>query len=51
MSSFATDRVDDGTDRESTEIKRLREKVHKKDEVISWLTEENIGLKKSVGDL
>ena len=32
-------------------IKKLKEKVHRKEEVIAWLTEENIKLKKTPGDL
>ena len=40
-----------GVDKDSLQIKRLKEKVQKKDAVISWLTEENIKLKKTFGDL
>ncbi len=40
-----------GAGKEATEVKRLEQKVAKKDEVISWLTEENIKLKKTFGDL
>jgi hypothetical protein len=32
-------------------VKKLKEKVHRKEEVIAWLTEENIKLKKTPGDL
>ena len=37
--------------KDTTEVKKLKDKVHKKDEVISWLTEENIKLKKTFGDV
>ena len=40
-----------GKNKETTEVKKLKDRVQKKDEVISWLTEENINLKKTFGDL
>ncbi len=40
-----------GSGKETAKIKKMKEKLQKKDEVISWLTEENIKLKKTGGDL
>ena len=37
--------------KEMAEVTKMKQKVQKKDEVISWLTEENIKLKKTFGDL
>ena len=34
----------------SANEKKLEEKLHKKEEVISWLTEENLKLKKNLGE-
>ncbi len=34
-----------------SEVKKLKDRLQKKDDVISWLTEENITLKKTFGDL
>lgn len=48
---FSGERGGNGNSKEVAEVKKLKDKVHKKDEVISWLTEENIKLKKSFGDL
>ena len=49
--TFSGDHSRNGLWKEATQIKKLEEKVKKKDEVISWLTEENIKLKKTFGDL
>jgi transposase len=49
--TFSGDHSRNGAGKEATLIKKLEEKVKKKDEVISWLTEENIKLKKTFGDL
>lgn len=48
---FSQNRASNGAGKESTIIKKLKEKVHRKEEVIAWLTEENIKLKKTPGDL
>ena len=48
---FSGDRTGNGNAKETAELKKLKENVQKKDEVISWLTEENIKLKKTFGDL
>ena len=40
-----------GNGNNTTQLKKMKETVHNKDEVISWLTEENIKLKKTFGDL
>ena len=49
--TFCGDHSRTGKGKEVTQVKKLEEKVQKKDEVISWLTEENIKLKKTFGDL
>ena len=49
--TFSGDHSRSGAGKEAIQIKKLEEKVAKKDEVISWLTEENIKLKKTFGDL
>jgi len=49
--TFSTDHSRTGKGKEATQVKKLEQKVAKKDEVISWLTEENIKLKKTFGDL
>jgi len=36
-------------DKEAFQIRELKEKLQRKDEVIGWLTEENIKLKKTFG--
>ena len=48
---FSQNHASNGAGKESTIIKKLKEKVHRKEEVIAWLTEENIKLKKTPGDL
>ena len=48
---FSQDNSKNGTGKDTTQLKKMKETVHKKDEVISWLTEENIKLKKTFGDL
>ena len=48
---FSQNNAQNGAVKESSMIKKLKEKVHRKEEVISWLTEENIKLKKTPGDL
>ena len=48
---FSGERSWNGNNKEATEVKKLKDKVQKKDEVISWLTEKNIKLKKTFGDL
>jgi hypothetical protein len=49
--TFSGDHSRNGAGKEAAQIKKLEQKVAKKDEVISWLTEENIKLKKTFGDL
>ena len=49
LETFCADRKANG--KETEELRKLKQKVQKKDEVISWLTEENIKLKKTFGDL
>jgi transposase-like protein len=44
---FSSDRK--ATAKEMAEVTKMKQKVQKKDEVISWLTEENIKLKKPLG--
>jgi len=46
---FSGNHTKNVNNKEAVEIKKLKEKVQKKDEVISWLTEENIKLKKHLG--
>jgi len=46
LETFSGNHKNNGSEKEPTIIKKLKEKVQKKDEVISWLTEENIKLKK-----
>jgi cell fate (sporulation/competence/biofilm development) regulator YlbF (YheA/YmcA/DUF963 family) len=49
LERFCADRKGNG--KETDELRKLKQKVQKKEEVISWLTEENIKLKKTFGDL
>ena len=51
VGTFSQNHTPNGTAKESSIIKKLKEKVHRKEEVIAWLTEENITLKKTPGDL
>jgi len=51
IETFSGDHSRTGNSKEPVKVKKLEEKVQKKDEVISWLTEENIKLKKTFGDL
>lgn len=51
IATFSGDQTRNGNRKDTAEVKKLKEKVQKKDEVISWLTEENIKLKKTFGDL
>jgi transposase-like protein len=50
IDTFSQNNSKNGTTKESAQLKKMKEKVQKKDEVISWLTEENIKLKKTFGD-
>ena len=47
---FSQNNSKNGTTKEFTQLKKMKETVQKKDEVISWLTEENIKLKKTFGN-
>ena len=49
--TFSGDHSRTGKGKEVTQVKKLEQTVAKKDEVISWLTEENNKLKKTFGDL
>ena len=49
LETFCAERKGNG--KETDELRKLKQKVQKKDEVISWLTEENIKLKKTFGNL
>jgi transposase len=51
ITTFSGDHSRNENSKEAAQLKKLMEKVQKKDEVISWLTEENIKLKKTFGDL
>ena len=46
---FSVEQGKNGNEREAVQVKKLREKLQKKDEIISWLSEENIKLKKTFG--
>ena len=48
---FSQNHAQNGAAKESSMIKKLKENVHRKEGVIGWLTEENIKLKKTPGDL
>jgi len=48
---FSRGHAKNGAGKESALIKKLKEKVQRKEEVIAWLTEENIKLKKIPGEL
>ena len=50
VETFSQNNSKNGATKESTQLKKMKETVQKKDEVISWLTEENIKLKKTFGD-
>ncbi|HDY90443.1 MAG TPA: transposase [bacterium] len=51
INTFSQIHSKNGTAKDSLQLKKMKETVHNKDEVISWLTEENIKLKKTFGDL
>ncbi len=51
IDTFSQNNLKNGNGKDTTQLKKMKEKVQKKDEVISWLTEENIKLKKTFGDL
>ena len=51
VDTFSQNNSKNGSGKETIQLKKMKETVHKKDEVISWLTEENIKLKKTFGDL
>ena len=51
IDTFSQIHSKNGTGKDTTLLKKMKETVQKKDEVISWLTEENIKLKKTFGDL
>ncbi len=46
---FSAGHGKNGTEKEVAQVKKHRDKIQKKDEVIRWLTEENIKLKKTFG--
>ena len=48
---FNRGRSKNGAGKESLLIRKLKEKVQRKEEVIAWLTEENIKFKKTPGEL
>ena len=50
IDTFSQNNSKNGTTKEATRLKKMKETVQKKDEVISWLTEENIKLKNTFGD-
>ena len=51
IDTFSQIHSKNGVGKDSTQLKKIKQTVQKKDEVISWLTEENIKLKKTYGDL
>ena len=51
VDTFSLDNSKNGSGKETIQLKKMKDTVQKKDEVISWLTEENIKLKKTFGDL